>query len=224
MENRKSAPVNEETLDRRVRRTRKLLQNSLLTCMKEKPLGSISMRELCRMSDLCRTTPYLHYKDVLDIFEQLEQALSTELCEIYAANPPEAVAQDPTPLFTGLFALAQKRKELVDVLLNHNGDNAFMAQVAAQAEEYIRQVFACKQPPITANDYQVAFQYGAVLATISGMWLPAAHNPPLPWQPSCLGFPWHNFSVFHKAETSSLITWFCNLFVCLPGYSYYITF
>ena len=33
MENRKSAPVNEETLDRRVRRTRKLLQNSLLTCM-----------------------------------------------------------------------------------------------------------------------------------------------------------------------------------------------
>lgn len=166
MENRKSAPVNEETLDRRVRRTRKLLQNSLLTCMKEKPLGSISMRELCRMADLCRTTPYLHYKDVLDIFEQLEQALTAELCEIYAANPPEAVAQDPTPLFTGLFALAQKRKELVDVLLNHNGDNAFMAQVTAQAEDYIRQVFACKQPPITANDYQVAFQYGAVLATI----------------------------------------------------------
>lgn len=127
MENRKSAPVNEETLDRRVRRTRKLLQNSLLTCMKEKPLGSISMRELCRMSDLCRTTPYLHYKDVLDIFEQLEQALSTELCEIYAANPPELAAQDPTALFTGLFTLAQKRKELVDVLLNHNGDNAFMA-------------------------------------------------------------------------------------------------
>ena len=133
MENRKSAPVNEETLDRRVRRTRKLLQNSLLTCMKEKPLGSISMRELCRMSDLCRTTPYLHYKDVLDIFEQLEQALTAELCEIYAANPPEAVAQDPTALFTGLFTC---------------------------------QVFACKQPPITANDYQVAFQYGAVLATI----------------------------------------------------------
>lgn len=166
MENRKSAPVNEETLDRRVRRTRKLLQNSLLACMKEKPLGSISMRELCRMADLCRTTPYLHYKDVLDIFEQLEQALSTELCELYAANPPEAAAQDPTPLFTGLFALAQKRKELVDVLLNHNGDAAFMAQVTAQAEEYIRQVYACKQPPLAANDYQVAFQFGAVAAAI----------------------------------------------------------
>lgn len=68
MENRKSAPVNEESLDRRVRRTRKLLQNSLLTCMKEKPLNSISMRELCRMADLCRTTPYLHYKRRIGYF------------------------------------------------------------------------------------------------------------------------------------------------------------
>ena len=90
MENRKSAPVNEETLDRRVRRTRKLLQNSLLTCMKEKPLGSISMRELCRMSDLCRTTPYLHYKDVLDIFEQLEQAVRLK-------NPSEPSATAISP-------------------------------------------------------------------------------------------------------------------------------
>lgn len=178
MENRKSAPVNEETLDRRVRRTRKLLQNSLLTCMKEKPLGSISMRELCRMSDLCRTTPYLHYKDVLDIFEQLEQALTAELCEIYAANPPEAVAQDPTPLFTGLFALAQKRKELIDVLLNHNGDAAFLAQLTAQAEDYIRQIYACKQPPLHLNDYQVAFQFGAVAATLKRYVAAGCPQPP----------------------------------------------
>lgn len=166
MENRKSAPVNEETLDRRVRRTRKLLQTSLLACMREKPLGSISMRELCRMADLCRTTPYLHYKDVLDIFEQLEQALSMELNAVYTENPPEITAQDPIPFFTALYALAQKRRDLVDVLLNHNGDNAFMAQLTNQAENYIRQVYACKQPPIDANDYRIAFLFGAVASML----------------------------------------------------------
>ena len=58
-----------EIQDRRVRKTRAILKQSLITLMKEKSIKHITVKELCEQSDINRGTFYLHYSDVFDLFE-----------------------------------------------------------------------------------------------------------------------------------------------------------
>jgi AcrR family transcriptional regulator len=60
-------------MDRRVKKTRTLLKNGLITLMQEKSIKEITVQELVDLVDINRSTFYLHYKDIYDLVEQLEQ-------------------------------------------------------------------------------------------------------------------------------------------------------
>ena len=69
----------EETIDRRIRKTRRLLRECLTALLKEKKVQDITVREIADMADINRGTFYLHYKDVFDLMEQIENELLKEL-------------------------------------------------------------------------------------------------------------------------------------------------
>uniref|UniRef100_UPI003FED7E84 TetR-like C-terminal domain-containing protein n=1 Tax=Candidatus Fimivicinus sp. TaxID=3056640 RepID=UPI003FED7E84 len=64
--------MQEETQDRRIKRTKMLLQNALVDLMLEKAVGKISVKELTQKADVNRSTFYLHYLDIYDMLEQME--------------------------------------------------------------------------------------------------------------------------------------------------------
>ena len=49
--------------DARVRYTRKVLKESLLSLLKEKPINKITVKEVCELAELNRATFYSHYSD-----------------------------------------------------------------------------------------------------------------------------------------------------------------
>lgn len=59
--------------NRRNRMTKWLLKECLLEMLQERPLSKISVRELCSRADINRSTFYIHYKDIYDLFDFLEQ-------------------------------------------------------------------------------------------------------------------------------------------------------
>ena len=61
-----------DSIDRRVRKTRRQLRECLISLLKEKKVQDITVRELTDMADLNRGTFYLHYKDVFDLLEKTE--------------------------------------------------------------------------------------------------------------------------------------------------------
>lgn len=61
--------------DRRVRKTKKLLENALAELLSEKPLKSITVREIAERADINRGTFYLHYKDVYDMAEKIQNEI-----------------------------------------------------------------------------------------------------------------------------------------------------
>ena len=65
------------TVDRRVRKTKKQLRQALMHLMAEKPSRSISVRELAERADINRGTFYIHYKDVGDLLQRLEDEMAT---------------------------------------------------------------------------------------------------------------------------------------------------
>ena len=52
--------------NRRVLITKRILKESLLQLMKEKPISKISIKEICDLSEMSRSTFYLHYQDLIN--------------------------------------------------------------------------------------------------------------------------------------------------------------
>lgn len=69
----------EKKTDRRVRRTKLLLTNALVSLLETKTLKDISVKELCDKADINRGTFYLHYKDIYDMMNQIETDILNQL-------------------------------------------------------------------------------------------------------------------------------------------------
>lgn len=74
--------------DRRVRRTKRLLRESLSSLLLEKDLTDISVREVTERADLNRGTFYLHYTSVTDLLQKMEDEVICDLRAIVFAHPP----------------------------------------------------------------------------------------------------------------------------------------
>jgi AcrR family transcriptional regulator len=116
------------TQDRRIRKTRAILKNSLISLMNEKSVKHITVKELCEKADINRGTFYLHYKDVFDMLEKIEEDFFKELTEIV-----EVYAKDmsiPKKLFLeNLFSFILANKSFCLVMLSGHGDIAFLKRL-----------------------------------------------------------------------------------------------
>jgi len=68
--------------DRRVRKTRKAIRDVFCELTKEKKLNEITIKELCALADINKSTFYLHYKDIYDLADSIQTTLIKGVCEI----------------------------------------------------------------------------------------------------------------------------------------------
>lgn len=60
--------------DRRVKITKLLLKKSLIDLLYQKNINKITIKELCEMADLNRSTFYAHYTDAYDLLDNIKDA------------------------------------------------------------------------------------------------------------------------------------------------------
>ena len=68
--------------DRRIRKTKATLRRTLTHLLKTKELKDISVSELTELADVNRGTFYLHYKDIYNMFEQIENEALEEFTQM----------------------------------------------------------------------------------------------------------------------------------------------
>lgn len=141
--------MNEQTLDRRVRRTRTQLRQQLLLLMQEKPVQQITVKELCDRCDINRGTFYLHYKDVQALLASIETELMEQLEQMLDSLDPHTMRFSsksvPSPELCSVFEFIADNADVVRVLLCDGQDSAFLAQVM----DVIRQ----RVLPIWSNEF-----------------------------------------------------------------------
>jgi AcrR family transcriptional regulator len=65
--------------DRRVVYTKGVIKEALLKLLNENTLEGITIKEICSEADINRATFYRHYKDIYDLFEQIEKEIIDEV-------------------------------------------------------------------------------------------------------------------------------------------------
>ncbi len=76
--------------NQRIRITKKMLTDSLLYCMQQKPIEHITVKEICEHAELNRSTFYLHYTDQYDLLTAVENMVISETMECFASIRAEA--------------------------------------------------------------------------------------------------------------------------------------
>ena len=99
----KNNRLNRETDEKIIRTVYRMMTRE------HRPVGKITVREICEEADVHRSTFYAHYRDVYDLVEKVEQNMSRQLTETFFRKLDEnAPARD---CFAEIFAFIREHRE-----------------------------------------------------------------------------------------------------------------
>ena len=127
--------MNDNNLDSRVRRTKRLLRQGLTELLKQKSIKKITVRELSELIDINRGTFYLHYKDIYDLVDQIEKELFDEFERILSNYTISDLGTRPHKIFSDVCSFLYANREICAALLGDNGD----INVLLNLREFLRQ-------------------------------------------------------------------------------------
>lgn len=116
--------------DRRVRKTEEQLIKGLTKLMKQKSIKDITVRELADEVDINRSTFYLHYKDIFDMVEKIENNLAANIISTLEELNNNHITQNILLDFLNdTFETIYSNADLCAVMLSRNGDLSFQRKV-----------------------------------------------------------------------------------------------
>ncbi len=122
--------------DQRTRLTKMLIRKALTSLLSQKPIQSISVKELCEVAGVNRGTFYAHYTDIYNLLEQIEEEMMHDFQAVLLPLLEED-DQNLTPLkiTTGIFKCLKENADLCVVTLGPYGDKKFAAKLLSVGRE-----------------------------------------------------------------------------------------
>ncbi len=99
--------------DARVRYTQRILKESLLLLLREKPINKITVKEVCERAELNRTTFYAHYSDCYALLESIED----ELVTAFGRSLELVKSFDVSALIEAIYHIVEGNPEACQVLV-----------------------------------------------------------------------------------------------------------
>ncbi len=100
----------DEILDRRARKTRRAIQNALVELLKNNDLNKLKIKDVTDAADVNRTTFYLHYCDLYDVLNDLEDRLSEEVLTTEVPFDLQTLTMDIYPLLKALCEIIESEE------------------------------------------------------------------------------------------------------------------
>ncbi|GIN13074.1 TetR family transcriptional regulator [Shouchella clausii] len=125
-----------EKIDRRKKYTKMVLKESLVDLLKEKPIASVTVKELCELADINRSTFYSHYADPYDLLATISEEVMLDmdhhLNQYHCGKEEEALHMTEK-----IMEYIADRSDICQVLLSGHGDPTFKKRIMELAKKYI---------------------------------------------------------------------------------------
>lgn len=153
--------------------TRQLLRDSLLELMRDRPIGKISIKEICQNADVNRSTFYLYYADPYALFSEIEGELLAQ-----ARAHLEKIGTDPVSVryVTELLLYIKDNAESFRALLCRQEGIPFQSAFVEAAFQKLRQSLplSCAEP---VADYVYDYLIFGSMSVIQ-RWIEAGFDRP----------------------------------------------
>jgi len=174
-----------EQTDRRIRRTRKLLQDALVSLALEKKYDDITIQEITDRADIGYRTFFRHYSDKNELLKDVLQTTISELHQLFTPPPPN-IFVDPNVNIVGLmnstmlFKYVKEHSDLFRVLLF--SEQSFIESVIAYMTEEIKVGFGSLLEPGIPFEI-IANHIGRAILALVRWWL----ENDMPYSPEVMG-------------------------------------
>lgn len=151
--------------DNRVILTKKMIRHSFLQLLKEKSIDHISVKEVCEKAGINRGTFYIHYKDIYDLLNTIEEELYKEFKTALFSISPIENNVNPFELTAGIFECVKDNADICAIILGENGDKNFMRKLIELGKEVCIETYKhfFKNASITQIEYFYTFvSYGCI--------------------------------------------------------------
>lgn len=163
----------EKKADRRVSYTKLALREALVRLMRSKHISATTVKSICELADINRSTFYLHYRDQFDLLHQIEQEVLATLGERLLLKQDASDETSPhwpitLEVMTEILEYARENADLARVLLSENCDFAFQQDILELADE----VMVAPDDSLSQRekDYIVTYRIGGCIA-LAEKWL-----------------------------------------------------
>ena len=149
--------------DLRTRYTRQVITDAFLQLLRQKPVERITVKEVCALAQINRSTFYRQYKDCFDLMEQLEQRGLELLEELLQARQAQGTAGTMTSVLCAL----RDNDSLLGIMARQNQDERFLYAMVGRCFRYMntRQ----ENMAIAANETQQNMRNVFLAAGVGGI-------------------------------------------------------
>ncbi|MDR2795784.1 MAG: TetR/AcrR family transcriptional regulator [Spirochaetaceae bacterium] len=173
--------MREIKLTRKTRYTRKVLADSLIELMKDKPFAKITIKELCEKADINRTTFYAHYRDQYDLLMQIEEENLAWFEDMLNKYDGRCSRRDIMEMVEEMLNFIANNSNSLHILLGGNGDIDFQKKVFRRFMQkgLIIKYFSDKSMQEELNEYWYTFIVNGAIGLIQH-WLKNNMSIPIP--------------------------------------------
>ncbi len=145
--------------DIRVKRTKKLIRHGLAEISKSKSITKISVKELTDFVEINRGTFYLHYKDIADLVDALENELYEELDKIISSFTIDSIINSPVALLEACCVYFKDRAEEFGMLTGVHGDAEFTLKISDLISKKSLEIYEQIFPIVSKEKYDLVHDY-----------------------------------------------------------------
>jgi hypothetical protein len=178
--------MDKQIADRRIRKTKKLLRDTLFELMNENSIDNITVKDLTERADLNRGTFYLHYRDIFDLLEQNETEILEEMRKLLVKINPSAFIEynsinKPYPPLVDLFQWFKDNLSFGKALMGSNGGISFLEKIKNIVEkEFYKNQYKIQKKDNTPifSEYYYSYIIFGFLGLIKQWFKNDASTPP----------------------------------------------
>lgn len=166
-------------MDRRIRKTRQQLRDGFAELLEDKSIREIQVKELVEHIDINRSTFYLHYTDIYDMLEKMEQDLIDQIMEAFAKHP--LGKEETTKQFIeDMFCILLENRKLCKALIGPHGDLDFVQKIEVLIGTHAIDVIEprLKEPAKEGKEYLYAYCLSGCVGIVKDWLLQDGKEPP----------------------------------------------
>ena len=122
-------------MDLRVAKTKKAIINSFLSIRAKKPLEKITVRELCQMAMINKSTFYSHYGDIYELSDSLENEVVMSVID--SMDHPEYIVENSWEFTRELLFGYLSQDHLIQILFSDNRSSLLVSKIERALKELV---------------------------------------------------------------------------------------
>jgi len=171
----------EEKENRKIRYTKMVIRDSLMELMKTKSILSVSIKDICELADISRSTFYAHYKDQYDLLQQIEEETLGYFDDMLNKYKDKHSKKETSQMLEEMLNYMANNGNSIQVLLSENGDISFQKKLFQHFTNHslITNYFSERQPDEEAKTYYSVFLIHGYIGLVQH-WLKTDMSIPVP--------------------------------------------